>query len=361
MRRDLDLHIAELARRTDDLNAELQRNMSQEQRQHELEVEQQRYEKQMAIEHERYEQERIKYLAQLSLSYMNEISNLLEKTDGYLNSNPLTAALARAKTLNVIGQLGSNRSRQLIEFLHDAKQMTTDDKPLDLSGAQLNKLDFRGSSALHTRKKLSLVGISLNEATFEGLQIDGWDFTAASLNGANFRYCNISNTMFDQTSLIGADFSFSQLDLIIFNYAQVRLESWTQQPANGLIIRRESSINHECVYSAKKDARAALIQKVSLICRCSYGKSTIRQTMTELRDNYEKAQQKLETADANLKMFLFLLFKIKNVLIILLRFHTRSDRLILANFDERLRELEDIRCEYEQSRTLSRDIYATET
>ncbi|CAF1541294.1 unnamed protein product, partial [Rotaria sordida] len=29
--------------------------------------------------------------------------------------------------------------------------------------------------------------------------------------------------------------------------------------------------------------------------------STIRQTMTELRDSYEKAQRKLETADANLK------------------------------------------------------------
>ncbi|CAF1301743.1 unnamed protein product [Rotaria sordida] len=32
-----------------------------------------------------------------------------------------------------------------------------------------------------------------------------------------------------------------------------------------------------------------------------------------------------------------------------------------SNFDERLHELEDIRCECEQSRTLSRDIYATET
>ncbi|CAF1124888.1 unnamed protein product [Rotaria sordida] len=72
--------------------------------------------------------------------------------------------------------------------------------------------------------------------------------------------------------------------------------------------------------------------------------STIRQTMTELKDNYEKAQRKLETADANLK-----------------KFQTRSDRLTLANFDERLRELEDIRCECEQSRTLSRDLYATET
>jgi len=62
-----------------------------------------------------------------------------------------------------------------------------------------------------------------------------------------------------------------------------------------------------------------------------------------LRENYEKAQRKLETADANLK-----------------KFQTRSDRLTLANFDERCRELEDIRSECEQTRTLSRDIYSTE-
>lgn len=42
------------------------------------------------------------------------------------------------------------------------------------------------------------------------------------------------------------------------------------------------------------------------------------------------------------------------------RFQTRSDRLTLANFDERCRELEDIRSDCEQSRTLARDIYATE-
>jgi hypothetical protein len=42
------------------------------------------------------------------------------------------------------------------------------------------------------------------------------------------------------------------------------------------------------------------------------------------------------------------------------RFQTRSDRLTLPNFDERCRELEDIRSECEQARTLSRDIYSTE-
>jgi hypothetical protein len=42
------------------------------------------------------------------------------------------------------------------------------------------------------------------------------------------------------------------------------------------------------------------------------------------------------------------------------RFQTRSDRLTLPNFDERCRELEDIRSECEQTRTLCRDMYSTE-
>ena len=37
----------------------------------------------------------------------------------------------------------------------------------------------------------------------------------------------------------------------------------------------------------------------------------IRQTMTELRENYEKAQRKLEAADANLKKFALKLQKKK--------------------------------------------------
>jgi uncharacterized protein YjbI with pentapeptide repeats len=225
-RRDLDLYIAESKQTADNLNAEKQRNMSQEQRQHELKIEQQRYDKEMAIENERYEHERAKYLAQLSLSYMNEIGDLLEKHNGHLNSDSTSAALARAKTLNVIGQLGSSRSRNLIEFLYDAKQLTTKDDPLDLSGAQLNGIDFSGPSGLRARQKLSLVGIYLNEAIFEGLEIFGWDFTSASLNGAVFRHCNITNTSFTRASLIGADFSFSYLDLNTFSRADLSMSNF---------------------------------------------------------------------------------------------------------------------------------------
>ncbi|CAF0904029.1 unnamed protein product [Didymodactylos carnosus] len=71
--------------------------------------------------------------------------------------------------------------------------------------------------------------------------------------------------------------------------------------------------------------------------------ATIRQTMNDLRENYEKAQKKLETADSNLK-----------------RFQTR-DRLPQSNFDDKQRELEDSRLECENARQLARDQYQTET
>ncbi|CAF0734259.1 unnamed protein product [Didymodactylos carnosus] len=69
--------------------------------------------------------------------------------------------------------------------------------------------------------------------------------------------------------------------------------------------------------------------------------TTIRQTMNDLRENYEKAQKKLETADSNLK-----------------KFQTR-DRLQF--YDDKQRELEDSRLECENTRQLARDQYQTET
>ncbi|CAF1448963.1 unnamed protein product, partial [Rotaria sordida] len=62
---------------------------------------------------------------------------------------------------------------------------------------------------------------------------------------------------------------------------------------------------HDFIDSKRKEW---LEQFKKIIEQARDKQSTIRQTMTELRDNYEKAQRKLETADANLK---------KNVLIIL--------------------------------------------
>ncbi|CAF2151687.1 unnamed protein product, partial [Rotaria magnacalcarata] len=63
----------------------------------------------------------------------------------------------------------------------------------------------------------------------------------------------------------------------------------------------------------------------------------IRQTMADFRDNYERAQRKFEVADGNLK-----------------KFRSRSDSGAVPNYDERCRELEDIRGECDQARILHR-------
>ncbi|CAF1275422.1 unnamed protein product [Adineta steineri] len=98
---------------------------------------------------------------------------------------------------------------------------------------------------------------------------------------------------------------------------------------------------HEFIDSRRKES---LDQIKKIIEQARDKQANIRQTMTELKENYEKSQRKLETADSNLK-----------------KFQTRSDRLTLSNFDERSNELEDIRTECEQARTLAHDTYATET
>ncbi|UJR34877.1 hypothetical protein I4U23_027655 [Adineta vaga] len=90
--------------------------------------------------------------------------------------------------------------------------------------------------------------------------------------------------------------------------------------------------------------KESLEQIKKIIDQAKEKQSTIRQTMTEVKENYEKAQKRLETADSNLK-----------------KFQTRSDRYQLTNYDERSHELEDIRNDCEQTRTLTRDIYVTET
>ncbi|CAF1043641.1 unnamed protein product [Adineta ricciae] len=97
---------------------------------------------------------------------------------------------------------------------------------------------------------------------------------------------------------------------------------------------------HDFIDSKRKES---LEQIKKIIEQAKDKQSNIRQTMTEVKENYEKAQRRLETADTNLK-----------------KFQTRSDRYQLANYDERSTELEDIRNECEQTRTLTRDIYVTE-
>jgi uncharacterized protein YjbI with pentapeptide repeats len=285
LQRETDKLIAEERRVTDNANAERQRNMSLEQRHHELIVEQQRYEKQQEqrledaklgadqrledhkvadeqrvadnlnakaqrendlliadrkrvaddlnaekernvsreIEEYRYEQAKNKDLDTLLLSHINDMGNLLEKHNGSLTRNPTIAALARAKTLHVIRSVGAERSTRLLQFLFDAGQLTRSDdpKPLDLSGAILNRVDMSVANDFVSMRNVSFAGVHMNEATFAGQDLSHWDFTNASLNYANFSRTFIHGTLFRQARLTGASFAHANGDLCVFDTARL--------------------------------------------------------------------------------------------------------------------------------------------
>jgi hypothetical protein len=79
-----DRNIAEAKRIQDDLIAEKQRNMSEQQRAHELNITQRQLRDSLLV------------------TYMNDIGMLLKTNNGSLINDPLTAILARVKTLTAI-------------------------------------------------------------------------------------------------------------------------------------------------------------------------------------------------------------------------------------------------------------------
>ncbi|CAF1465272.1 unnamed protein product [Rotaria sp. Silwood1] len=201
-----DKLLADEKRMADDINADRQRNMSRDQHLHDLDIEQQRY-----------EQEREKYLDALLLSYYNEIGILLEKSNGSLTMKPTIAAVARARSLNVIRQVGPRRSLQLLKFLYDAEQLTVGNNPLDLSTAYLNEIDFTRTSM----NKVSLHGVDIVNGTFANRHLDSWDLTESNLTGAIFSGCSLNNMYFYKTTLIKANFSHTKLVSTTFNQSDL--------------------------------------------------------------------------------------------------------------------------------------------
>ena len=190
--RDQDKQIAEEKRLADDINSEKQRNMSRDQRQHELEVEQQRY-----------EQERDKYLDNLLLSYYNEIGELLKEANGTLSSHPILSALTRAKTLNVIEQVGARKAVNLIKFLYDANQLSLGMQSLDLTNARLNNLDL---SSLPTLRGAYFIGADLTNASFAGKDLSHTYFLNVRMRHASFDFANISFASFRNVDLTQSTF-----------------------------------------------------------------------------------------------------------------------------------------------------------
>lgn len=165
--------------------ADLQRNISQLQRNHELHLETERYRDVLLI------------------NYIQEITDFLVKHNGTFANDPLTRALIRVKTLTTIRRLDPKRNSQLIRFLYDIDLLNNKHpvRLINLEGAELNGIDL-SASVEHARMDcINLAGAYLNDSLFIGLD----------LSEANFSHAHLAHARFTNTILIKADFSVALL------------------------------------------------------------------------------------------------------------------------------------------------------
>lgn len=204
--------------RREDLNrfqAERQedRNESRIQREQEWIIAKIKQDAQNAVAANRYQDE-------VLVDYTREIGALLEKGNGSLTSNRLTATLARVKTLNVLRQLDGSRRIHVVRFLHEAGQLSraVEAVPLDMTAAELTNIDFAKISWSRTVEEMSLTGAYLRNCTFRGVsRIRNVKFTSA-----RFHYVNFSSTILDQvdfssTRFVNVDLSNANITMVNFS------------------------------------------------------------------------------------------------------------------------------------------------
>ena len=121
--------------------------------------------------------------------YLNKMSELL--IDKKLHEDPLphgdTRVTARARTLTVLGQLDGTRKRRVIQFLREARLISTGEtlegrtinrRVVGLDGADLRNADLR---------KMRLVDADLSGADLSGADLSEADLSGADLSRADLR------------------------------------------------------------------------------------------------------------------------------------------------------------------------------
>lgn len=139
--------------------------------------------------------------------YFDRMMVLLLEGDLSQEARPNVQRLARTLTLNILRQLGSDRNRQVMQFLQESDMLGVvnlrngDLFETNLSGANLVGIDLSGSDL----SEANLVDANMCGANLRGAGLIGAYLIVADLSGANLRGAKLSNANLNDAILVGAD------------------------------------------------------------------------------------------------------------------------------------------------------------
>lgn len=163
-------------------------------------------------------------------SFLTEMREFLEESDGVLTTHPAIASLARVKTLDMLNQLDPRRNSQIIRFLYEAGQLNElhSQRALDLTHAKLRDIDFSyillngvyfgGISFVGVHIfNATFVGLDLRHAKFSKTRLKNIDFSFAKLDYADFSFAELENVNFTSSTLLHATFLSVNLHRVTFS------------------------------------------------------------------------------------------------------------------------------------------------
>jgi len=157
-------------------------------------------------------------------AYLDQMTELiLEKNLRDSKEESEVRTLARARTLTVLGRLGPDRKRSVLQFLYESTLVQQSNPIVDLENADLSEANLRLDNLIDANlSDANLRGAELSDANLSDATLRGANLSDATLAYATLVYANLSDADLRGADLRAADLSYANLSYAKLNEADLR-------------------------------------------------------------------------------------------------------------------------------------------
>src|SRR5215217_6561096 len=197
-------------------------------------------------------------------AYLDQMTELiLEKNLRDSKEESEVRTLARARTLTVLGRLGPDRKRSVVQFLYESYLIRKGNLIIDLENADLSGAELR----LDTLSEADLSEANLSEANLSYAKLFEADLRAAKLSDANLNYATLTYANLNYASLIEAELKGANLSNATLAFATLAFATLLEADLRGADLSSADLSEADLSYANlnKADLRGANLSNATLL------------------------------------------------------------------------------------------------
>src|SRR5215217_1541327 len=197
-------------------------------------------------------------------AYLDQMTELiLEKNLRDSKEESEVRTLARASTLTVLGRLGPDRKRSVVQFLYESHLIREGNLIIDLENADLSGADLR----LDTLIEANLSDANLSDANLSDADLFKADLTGAKLSDANLAYATVNFANLNYANLNEADLTGANLRNATLAFATLAFTTLLEADLRGADLSSAdlSEANLSYANLNEADLRGATLSNATLL------------------------------------------------------------------------------------------------